>query len=589
MRDSLKLKNLWIIGFIIFILGALIMSTILITKDFDKIVPGEVIITEVFPLKGMYAPGERAVLKTRIKSLLKSELNLGLEVEFYDKFTSLASVVKEVVVPPESETEVNLEWLTPKDDMKGYGVIARLQSSSGKIFSTRSTAIDVGSDWTKKPRYGFMSDFSVNEKDLINKFESLCKFHINSLQFYDWMYRHSEHLPPTDNFIDPMGRSLSLEVVRKKIDLAHEYGMAAMAYSTIYAAPVDFYQKHPDWALYKASGDPYRFGDNFLVIMNPATGSPWRDYILSDYQKILSTLNFDGIHIDQYGDPKGGHSHVEGKEGEIVDLGKEIPTFINEAKKIISELRLNVKVFFNNVTNWPVQTVGPSDVDTIYIEVWPPFTLFQHLKELIDKGKKFSNGKPVILAAYISPEDKPSVLLTNATIFANGGYHIELGEGNGMLADPYYPKYERMNKDLYEQLRNYYDFAVRYQELLYGDLRETELAQKVKIEGVKTLDKGYYRLVWVITRENEKYQIVDLINLIDLEKPEWNATRTNPPRILENVEVMIPSPNSPSRIYFLSPDFNDCWYKELRFSYQNGIISFNLPRLEYWDMIILER
>lgn len=565
------------------------MSINLIIKDIIKIGHGQVSITDIFPLKGMYSLGEKAILKTRIKSLLKSKINLELSVEFYDKFTSLGSIVKEFVVSPGSETEFFLEWSIPEDDMKGYGVIAKLQSSHGKIFSTRSTAIDVGSDWTKKPRYGFMSDFSVEQQDLRNQFESLCKFHINSLQFYDWMYQHSEHLPPADNFIDPMGRPLSLEVVQQKIDLAHEYGMAAMAYTTIYAAPIDFYEKHPEWALYHANGEPWRLGDNFLIIMNPATGSPWRDYILSDYQKILSTLNFDGLHIDQYGDPKGGHSHVEGKEGEVVDLGKEIPTFINEAKKIISELRPNMKVFFNNVTNWPIQTVGPSDVDTIYIEVWPPFTLFQHLKELIDKGKKFSNGKPVILAAYISPQYKPSILLTNATIFANGGYHIELGEGNGILSDPYFPKYERMNKDLYEQLRNYYDFAVRYQELLYGDLSETKLAQEVKIEGVKTLDKGYYRLVWVITRENEKYQIVNLINLLDLKEPEWNATRIKSPRILENVEVMIPSPNSPSRIYFLSPDLNDGWPEELRFSYQNGIISFNLPRLEYWDMIILER
>jgi len=44
---------------------------------------------------------------------------------------------------------------------------------------------------------------------------------------------------------------------------------------------------------------------------------------------------------------------------------------------------------------------------------------------------------------------------------------------------------------------------------------------------------------------------------------------------------MIPDSNSPSRIYFLSPDFNDGWLEKLRFSYKNGIISFNLPRLEY--------
>jgi len=565
------------------------MSIILITKNTVKIEPGQISIIDLFPLKGMYKPGEKAVLKICIKSFLKSKLNLFLELEYYDKFTKLNSVVKDVVIQPESKTDVFIEWQVPIEDMKGYSVKALLKSSTGKIFSTRSTAIDVGMDWTKKPRYGFISDFSISEKEIKNKFESLCKFHINSLQFYDWMYKHSKHIPPTNNFIDPMGRYLSLEVVQKKIDLAHEYGIAAMAYTTIYAAPIDFYKQHPDWALYHSNGELWRLGDNFLIIMNPASNSPWCDYILDDYQEIISTMNFDGLHIDQYGDPKMGYSKLKGEENQIVDLGKEIPIFLNEAKSNLSKIKSNVKIFFNNVTNWPVQTVGPSDVDAIYIEVWPPFTIFQHLKELIDKGKNFSNGKSVILAAYISPDNKPSVLLTNATIFANGGYHIELGEGNGMLSDSYFPKYERIDDDLNEKLRKYYDFSVQYQELLYGDLKETDLAQKVKIKGVKTLDKGYYRLVWVITKETKEYQVINLINLLDLEKPDWNAKRTKSPRILKNVEVTIPSPNKPFRIYLISPDFNDGWPKELDFSYKNRIISFNLPYLEYWDMIILEQ
>ena len=61
-------------------------------------------------------------------------------------------------------------------------------------------------------------------------------------------------------------------------------------------------------------------------------------------------------------------------------------------------------------------------------------------------AEQLGGGKPVIIAAYIHPERADNVRLANAVIFASGGYHLELGEPDAMLADPYFPRFGLMDE-----------------------------------------------------------------------------------------------------------------------------------------------
>ncbi len=93
------------------------------------------------------------------------------------------------------------------------------------------------------------------------------------------------------------------------------------------------------------------------------------------------------------------------------------------------------------------------------------------------------------MALYL-PADRPTnIRLADALIFSCGGSRIELGEGERLLADPYFPKHQPLTPELRTTLRRYYDFAVRYGEWLgpaapsplptgtlrgrFGDLRAT--------------------------------------------------------------------------------------------------------------------
>jgi dextranase len=145
-----------------------------------------------------------------------------------------------------------------------------------------ATAFDVLSSWTDFPRYGFLTDFSASRADPEPVLEKLTRFHINGLQFYDWQYRHDQLLAPSEEYIDLLGREMSLASLRKLVDAAHQHGMATMPYLAIYAASADFWRTHPDWALYDEAGNPIAFGENFLGLMDPSTGSSWSQHLLSE-------------------------------------------------------------------------------------------------------------------------------------------------------------------------------------------------------------------------------------------------------------------------------------------------------------------
>ena len=54
--------------------------------------------------------------------------------------------------------------------------------------------------------------------------DSLRRYHLNVVQFYDWMWRHYALMPPTEEFTDALGRKQSLGTVRAAIEAVQEAG-----------------------------------------------------------------------------------------------------------------------------------------------------------------------------------------------------------------------------------------------------------------------------------------------------------------------------------------------------------------------------
>ena len=177
---------------------------------------------------------------------------------------------------------------------------------NGSVLAIKSTAFDVLEHWLQAPRYGFLSQFESGRNNIAETMAWNARYHVNGLQFYDWQYRHEELFPPTEDYSDLLGRRMSLDTVRQLIDAAHTRHIATMPYTAIYGASVAFYRAHPDMALFESTDQPYEFGDNFLIIMDPSPTSPWTDHLMDEFGRVLDNLPFDGIHLDQYGAPKVG-------------------------------------------------------------------------------------------------------------------------------------------------------------------------------------------------------------------------------------------------------------------------------------------
>jgi dextranase len=327
-----------------------------------------------------------------------------------------------------------------------------------------------------------------------------------------------------------------------------------------------------------------------LVYMDPRPDSPWVNHLLAQFDQVLEQTAFDGIHLDQYGDPKEGYD----SQGQRFDLAGPLAATINATKELVRSRRAQGAVVFNAVTNWPIEDVAPADQDFVYIEVWPPYTWFDDLHGLITKAQDLGGGKPVVLAAYIDPSLEHNVRLVDAVIFASGGGHIELGERGGMLADAYFPRYKTMSPEMAETIRRYYDFAVRYEDVIGPATQDAtqHYLSRIAIDGVSTSPSQRSNKVLPIARHADGSTAISLINLVGIKSPEWARPLEEPPQALGALNVRINVEQTPARAWMATPDGADPAAHPLAFrtgtDESGDYVLLEVPSLKYWSMIVFE-
>lgn len=430
----------------------------------------------------------------------------------------------------------------------------------------KRTAFDIQDDWTDFPRYGFLSKFSpeVLEEQIKVQLSTMAKFHINGIQFYDWQYRHDALLPTTREYIDPLGRKLSMDIIHKLIEIAHQKNMIAMPYLAIYGASIDFWNEHPEWGLYDEDGSPLLFED-FLGLMDPTKNSKWCQHLDNECNKVLENTSFDGLHIDQYGDPKKAWSF----DGEEIDLPKAFVDFINYQKETIDG-----SVVFNAVGNWPVDKLAKSKADLMYIEVWEPTPKFLDLQEIVENARKLSGKKPVVIPIYIKKENWVNVLLADAVITSSGGTHLEIGDGNYLLSDPYFPKSEKLSITQLSQLRRYWDFIIAYQAVFGPKAENSNLEVFVDSDEIQ-----------MISRRKDNLLAVNFIHFNKNDK--WTVPQLEK-QILYGTEIKIKIENKITNIYVASPDQDDWTLLPLPYQFEEGILLCSIPSIKYWSTLIIE-
>jgi len=528
---------------------------------------------EIYPEKGRYLPDEEILLTIQYN---------GAAEHFRISVFRMDACIHVFDIPRTGErTRLQL----PRTDAAFCGLGVLCETDDGEA---SSCAVDI-QEGTRVFRYGFLSDFSraeASEADVL----AMAKHHVNAVQFYDWSFRHDSLVAEFDDYTDMMGKPNSLEVIRRKIAACHQRGMRAVGYGAVYAASEAFALQHSEWRLFARANEPIRFIDVF-AIMNLESG--WREHIIAQYRAAVDA-GFDGIHMDTYGFPKT----ALGAAGNIIHLEDDFAPLIEQTRKALPEATL----VFNNVGGWPVERKMHAPVDAVYIEVWPPYERYEHLRQLITTAKQAH--KPVVLAAYPAPFrlDTPERALNGqlalmSAITAHGATQLWFGEENAALTQGYYADYTRLTAGQELLLRAYDDFFVRYEELLFDDslldvsMTHTGWDNKEYMCSVPYSVTGEGGKLWLVLREQGNRKLITLINLLGDNSSLWNAGR-NAPGLLTDVTLRIQAFGSMVRCWTASPDRNAGTAEPIQVLREQGargdILTISLPCVERFAILYLE-
>ncbi len=141
-------------------------------------------------------------------------------------------------------------------------------------------------------------------------------------------------------------------------------------------------------------------------------------------------------------------------------------------------------------------------------------------------------------------------------------------------------------------MRRSYDFLVRYENVLALDTTDATSARAaaLTIADVPTEGRQSYNRVAVIVRAGENTETFSLVNLIGIDNPRWDRELESGPTPQNNLNVRIAVERPVARVWWASPDGESIAPQAVDFTTDSdgSAITFTLPSLAYWDMIVLE-
>ncbi|MGD9782590.1 MAG: glycoside hydrolase family 66 protein [Kiritimatiellia bacterium] len=570
-------------------------------------------IRDVYPDKGRYAPGDTARFQIDLYPF-GPETNAFLSVRFKHLEKDLHRILRRVSGGPEDTNAFVFPWKTPTNDFRGYGVDVDL-IVDGKIRDSRSTAIDVSSDWTRFPRMGFFSEYPEGA-DADALAAGLAKFHLNAIQFYDWKWTHDRLVPydddgqPLNVFTQVGGRVQSFQTVKDKIAAVQARGMAALSYTLMYGDSGNGEPEHAEWAAFMVPNSTNLFdirqhdAGSYKIWVMDVSNPDWKKHIFGQFADALDRAGFDGIHLDNLG---GAWCYKYNSDVGIPERG-EFPKFIREARTFLRRVHPRAIVTHNDVMGNYLPEIARSDADVYYSEVWSRPT-YRDLRDNVREVRAAAPNKAAVFAAYVNRKpwddmgdpalpplptfiNDASARLLDAALFANGAFHIEMGDDGQMLVNEYFPaRAPRMHAGLRRAMRDLYDFAVRYEEFLFADLRDVSAAGRVSSATHALSPDAESGAIWTVTRECADGALaLNLINRVGVDDP-WRKPCANPaPQ--QNVALKIRADRKIRRAFLATPD--DGFGRPQPLPFQAGadangeFVELAVPRLAFWNLVVLD-
>ena len=396
-----------------------------------------------------------------------------------------------------------------------------------------STALEVLANPFTRVRYGFISEFSA-EVDTAQYTQWSRRLHLSAIQFYDWAWKHEFLVSHEENYGDPLGAQISRAKIKELLGEYEKAGTLAVGYVAVYAVNSDGWERWQKSGLFNGDGEPYKLGENFLWIVDPAD-KDWLPH-LTRQLKHAYEFGFRAFHLDQYGWPKIAYKH----DRSIVNLAEQFPIMLNQ---IANELP-GALLIFNNVNDFPTWSTSRARQNAIYIEVWSPHDTYGDLADLVSKSRLNNPNLPIILSAYLNPfkevtsslsidSARASLALAFAAISSGGASHLITGGNGRVLHDPYYVKNYLADEDTKKDLENYFNFLVSSGDLLYDESRvDITMTSSFGINGEICFDSkallshdASAGTLWVRVFRGETGLTIHFINLMDQMDTLWDSPK----------------------------------------------------------------
>jgi len=476
-------------------------------------------VDRVYTDKARYSPGSAIQIKAQLTNHGASSWTGNAAIAISHLESSAYASSQSVTVAAGATTTITFNWTAPATDYQGYFV--KIDCGA---FGTGTTAIDVSSDFSRYPRYGYLSEFPSGETSAQSaaKVNLLAQdYHLNALQYYDWMWRHDTLFKRTgstvdSSWLDLFNRTISWTTIQNQIAATHGQNMAAMAYAMVYAAREGYSSRgiDPAWGIYSDTAHASQMnvdfgnGSTYLWMFDPANAS-WQTYIQNQYKDAINTAGFDGIHVDQMGQRNNVYNYA----GTAIDLSTRFSPFLNAAKTALttnnaSKNKLAFNIVDGAVGGWAADDVSKNaNTDFNYSEIWYNANSYGQLKNYIDSLRANSGGKAVVLAAYM---DYAETL--------GPRYEAEAAAKTGVATNTNHPGYSGTGfVDQFDASGDAVTFTVTAPEqghyslvFAYANSTGSMATRNIYVDGVLVKDIGFYNQSSWNTWASDAWLQVDL-------------------------------------------------------------------------------
>jgi len=587
-------------------------KAVLILCMFSPALAQSVTTLNLIPDKARYMPGEAAQLTLQVDS---TTAHNGLE-----SCVALESHGREILRKCTTDlhlkagsNRIQISLQPPAEDFRGYRLTAQLRKH-GQEIAAGTSALDVSSTWARYPRYGYMAHYDATTPASA-WIEGLNRYHINGLLFYDVQNKHHMPVPPGNTlpaqWSDVAGRTIERNVVLDLLAQARDRHMTTMIYNASYAAYQNAFSDGSGVALQWATWPsptvartaanvkffqlPKGWSTPGLLYMNQADPR-WQRYLFAQMQRLFAALPFDGWHVDTFGDAEAWD-----ESGRKIDFFSSFPQFVTAAHEVLKR-----PIVLNTVSGAGQEAMARSPAEFVYSELWPEdHATYNSILQASEAIHAHNPGKAIVFAAYMQKGaaekltslgkqenfNLPGLLLTDATIFAAGAAHIELGDGDRMLSSPYFPDDRTFTLDTNARaaLRDYYDFLVANENLLRDPSPASD--SLLTLENAPASLHAEAGKIWTITRSQNNTVIAHLINLSAVQNTDWRNDAGNlaMPATKHDLRLHIVTPKPLTEATWASPDIDHgSWHRLPVHRLASGQWELVLPELRIWSTVVLQ-